>query len=139
MAFSYDRFSTGERGVVTVDGTEQSFASTRVLSETSFLLTQAVVLSGGPLRPFLLLGAGLGLGYFDSAARELAPGSASGAHFLARAAVGADLRLRAALNLSVTAGFVTVRGDRPLVTSDGRRLPLFGDLLDLGVGVAYRF
>ena len=136
--FSYDRFAAGEVGVVN-DGMVRMFGYTRVISETSFILVHTAAVAVGPVRPYFTIGGGLGLGYFDSAAMELRPGSARDAHFLGRASLGMDVTLGRTWSVAIRGDYTAVRGISPFVTSDGRPLALFGDLFGLGAGVAYRF
>jgi hypothetical protein len=137
--FSFDRFATSEQGTVTVDGAAAMFGSTRVVSETSFVAVHTAAVRIGAVRPYVTLGAGFGLGYFDSAALDLRPGTAKDAHLLGRAAIGLDVALGRVWSASVRADYTAVRGISPFVTDDGRTLALFGDLFDLDAGIAYRF
>jgi hypothetical protein len=137
--FAHDRFAISEQGSVTVDGMLETFASTRVLSETSFVLVHTVAARVGRVRPYLTLGGGLGIGYFDSAASELRPGTARDAHVLGRVSLGFDVTFAHSWNAAIRADYTAVRGASPLVTDAGRSLTIFGDLFDLGAGIAYRF
>jgi hypothetical protein len=139
LDFSHDRFATSEHGVVIIDGMSETFGATRVISETSFVLVHTVAAEMDHVRPYFTLGAGFGLGYFDSAAPDLKPGTAKGAHLLGRASIGVDVKITAVWSLCIRADYTSVRGAAPLVTDDGRRLLIFGDLLDMGVGIVYRF
>jgi hypothetical protein len=137
--FAHDRFAISERGSVPIEGTETTFASTRVVSETSFVLVHTAAARVGWVRPYLTLGGGLGLGYFDSAASDLRPGSAREAHLLGRVAFGVDVTLAHSWIAAIRADYTAVRGASPMVTDTGRTLTIFGDLFDLGAGLAYRF
>jgi hypothetical protein len=135
--FAYFRFATDE--VVTIDlggGMERTVASTRVLSETTFLATHSVTLALGRTRPFLTVGAGLGLGYFDSIVAELRPSSSSEAHLLGRVTAGVDVFPRRTVGLTLLAGYTVVSA---FGSYDDRSPKVFGDLLDLGAGLVYRF
>jgi hypothetical protein len=137
--FGYDRFATSEVGMVTVNGNVQTFGSTRVISETTFVLVHTAAVRVGRLRPYVSLGAGVGLGYFDSVAPTFSPGTARDTHLLGRAGLGLDVTVTDLWCLNVRADYTAVRGPSSLRTDDGRALPVFGDLLDLGAGIAYRF
>jgi hypothetical protein len=139
LEFSHHRFATGETGVVIRNGVEETFGSTRVVLETSFLVAQVLAARLGRVRPHLLVGAGIGLGHFDSAAREFAPGTANDTQLIARAAVGVDVALVGAMGLTARSSYTAVRATRRLETETGASLPLFGDLFDVGVGVVYSF
>jgi hypothetical protein len=139
LDFSHDRFATSELGAVTNDGMTETFGATRVISETSFVLVHTIAAEMGRVRPYFTLGAGIGLGYFDSAAPDLRPGTAKGAHLLGRASIGVDVKITGVLGLGLRADYTAVRRTSPLETDDGRRLLLFGDLLDMGAGIVYRF
>lgn len=137
--FGHDRFATGEEGLVVVGTEAKTFAATRVISETSFVLIHTIAVRVDRVRPYLTLGAGLGLGNFDSVATEFEPGSAHDTHFLGRAAAGFDIAIAAGLLISVRADYTAVRGVTRFVTTDRRSLPLFGDLFSINAGIAYRF
>ncbi len=137
--FAYDRFAADEQGSTPVDGQEIRFGATRVVSETSFILVHTATASVGPVRPYLTIGGGLGLGYFGSAALDLRPGSARDTHLLGRVSLGVDIILNRAAYLALRADYTSVQNVSPFVTEDGRRLAVFGDLFNLGAGVAYRF
>lgn len=138
--FSHDRFSSSEVGTVSVDNNQTAtFRAPRVTSETSFVLVHTVAARAGRLRPYLTVGAGLGLGYFDSAALELQPGSARDAHALGRLALGVDVTVARDWCASMRAEYTAVRGVGVWTTDAGERLALFGDLFGIGAGIAYRF
>jgi hypothetical protein len=137
--FSYDRFASSEVGTVTVDNVSETFRNPRATSETSFVLVHTASVRVGRARPYLTVGAGLGIGYFESVAPELRPGTANDAHGLGRVSFGVDVTVARDWNASLRADYTAVRGVSPLVTTTGERLALFGDLFGLGAGVAYRF
>ncbi len=134
--FSYDRFASGEVASVAFDSMPKTF---RVTSETSFVLVHTASARVGRMRPYLSVGAGVGIGYFDSAAPELNPGTANDAHALGRVSAGLDMTMARVWSASIRADYTAVRGISSLVTSTGDRLALFGDLFGLGAGLAYRF
>lgn len=133
--FSHDRFASGEVASVTLD----NIKAFRVTSETSFVLVHTASARAGRMRPYLSVGGGVGIGYFDSSAPELDPGTTSEAHALGRVSVGLDVAIARVWSTSIRADYTAVRGVSSLVTSTGDRLALFGDLFGLGAGLAYRF
>jgi len=137
--FSHDRFSRSEEGSVSVDNMTETFRSPRVTSETSFVLIHTASVQVSRLRAYLTLGAGVGLGYFDSAAQELRPGTARDTHALGRVSLGFDLKVSVDWQACLRADYTALRGVSSFVTEAGERLALFGDLFGLGVGLAYRF
>jgi hypothetical protein len=153
LDFAFDRFATGERapcsdqflalqecfGNLIRTGMPGTFASTRVISETSFVLVHTIAARVGRLRPYLTLGAGVGIGFFDSVEPNLQPGSAKDVHVLGRATVGLDVPIWRAWSATVRADYTTVRAVSPFTTNAGETLPLFGDLFDVGIGAAYGF
>ena len=153
VEFAFDRFATGERGIcsdqvlppqectenVKRTGVAGTFASTRVISETSFFLVHTIAARAGRLRPYLTLGAGVGVGFFDSVQPDLQPGTAKDVHILGRAAAGLDVAVVGAWSATVRADYTAVRAVSTFTTNTGQTLPLFGDLFDVGIGVAYGF
>lgn len=139
LDFGFDWFATSETGTVIVEGIARTFGATRVVSETSFVLVHTVAARWRQVRPFLTVGGGMGLGYFDSVTTALLPGTASDTHLLGRGLVGVDVALAPLWGVTVRADYTAVRSASPFRTADGRTLALFGDLFDLGVGFAYRF
>jgi len=132
--FSSDRFAAGEQGV-TATG---PYDSTRVLSENDFILAQTFALAAGPVRPFVVLGVGLGLGSFESVAPQYR-GQETDTHFLGRGALGLDIVVAPAWSVCLRGNYTAVRRAAPYVTNAGQTLPLFGDLLDIDVQAVYRF
>lgn len=137
--FAHDRFATGEQGTVVVGTMPRTFGATRVISETSFILIHTVALRAGRVRPYVTVGGGLGVGYFNSVAMEFDPGSARDAHLLGRATAGVDVAVKRAVQVSLRVDYTAVRGVTRFVTSDGRSLPVFGDLFAIAMGIAYHF
>jgi hypothetical protein len=137
--FSSDRFATGEQGVSTQVGVAATFSSTRVISENNFVLTHTVAFRVAPVRPFFALGAGVGVGYFDSVATAYRPGYERDTHFLGRASLGLDLRVTEVWSITLRGDYTFVRGASAFMTEGGLALPLFGDVLDINLGAAYRF
>jgi hypothetical protein len=138
--FSFQRFATSVVGSTMISpGVEMTFDGTRLITETTFAILPTVALQAGPVRPFVSAGVGLGVGFFSSPEVDLRPGSETAVQPLLRGSVGVDVMI------SPTAA-VTARVDyshtftRPtFVTDAGQRYSLFGDLLDLGLGLLLRF
>ncbi|MBC8132454.1 MAG: hypothetical protein H7X95_05685 [Deltaproteobacteria bacterium] len=110
-----------------------------MISETSFVLVHTAAVRLGITRPYLSVGAGIGLGYFDSPALALRPGTATDTHLLGRASLGVDVAVTRTWGIAVRADYTAVRRASAFRTDDGRSLALFGDLFAVAVGIAYRF
>ena len=141
LDFAHYRFSTSEQGSVIDDttGMVEPFGATRVISETTFVALQTLGARFGRARPYLGAGAGVGFGYFDSVAAELAPGTLQGADPLVRATAGLDVRLTATWTITLRADYTHVVGPDELHTDAGAVLPVFGDLFDAGAGLVFGF
>jgi len=137
--FGFDRFATAEQGAVRIGGEEQFFAATRVISETTFVLLHTVAVRAGAIRPYVSVGGGVGLGYFESSDVSLRPGTASDTHLLGRVSAGVDLAVTPFWAVTIRADYTAVRRSSPFITETGRSLPLFGDVFALGPGISYRF
>jgi len=132
--FSSDRFAAGEQG----QAGPSLYDSTRVLSENNFILAQTFQLHAGPVRPFLVLGVGLGIGSFQSVAPQYR-GQETDTHLLGRGALGVDIVVAPAWSICLRGNYTAVRRAAPYVTDAGQTLPLLGDLLDIDVQAVYRF
>jgi hypothetical protein len=138
--FFYDRFATGVTGSTMVEpGVEQTFAGTRAITETSFALLQKVAWRVGRVRPFAAGGVGLAIDYFSSPELALRPGSMTGVQALVRGALGVDIALSATSALVVRGDYTHAFGRPTFTTDTGTTLSLFGDILDAGVGILFRF
>ena len=138
--FFYDRFATGVVGSSMVaPGVEQTFAGTRMLSETSFALLQTVAWRAGPLRPFVAAGVGASIAYFSSPELNLRPGSMDAVRPLVRVAAGIDIAVSATAAVVIRAD--TTHGfTRPTYTTNQLvTYSLLGDLFDVGAGMLVRF
>jgi hypothetical protein len=130
--FFYDHFSR--------DGTFIE-AMPELLTQTSFVALQTVSAELGRVRPWLAGGVGLTFAYFSGTGLTDTgtpmPGvSASKLQPLVRGAVGLDVTIAPQMA-------IVVRGDltHPLThpTFGGFGSSPFGDLVDIGVGLLYRF
>jgi len=148
--FSSDRFATGEQGTTTDDTgpgnipMTVTYSSTRVLSENNFIVAQTFALDAGSIRPFVMLGAGLGIGSFESVDPRYKPadkasGGETDTHLIGRAALGFDIPVGPAWSVRVRGDYTAVRRAAPFTTTAGVSVPLFGDLLDIDVAAGYRF
>jgi hypothetical protein len=136
----YDQFTTGVVGSTMVEpGVEQTFNGERLLSQTSFAVMQKAALPVGRARPWLAAGAGVTIGYFSSPEIDLRPGQATVVQPLARAAAGVDVTVRGRAGVVVRADYTRVL-THPSFTTDLRQTYRpFGDLVDVGAGLLYRF
>ena len=139
LDFGTDRFATAEQGVSTQSGVATSYGSTRLIIESTFVLTHTVAFPAGPVRPFLTVGAGIGFGDLDSVAELYRPGTLHDRQLLGRVAAGIDVIVSRIWFATLRADYTAVRRTDPLRLSAGGELPVFGDLLDISVGLAYRF
>lgn len=139
IAFSSDRFATSEKGLTTQSGMTTTYDSTRVIQESAFLLTQTAAVRLGPVRPFVTLGVGLGVGNLDSVDPTYAPGTLRDAQLLAGGAAGLDVVIGRVWCVTLRGAYTTVQRADPLRTRDGRTLRVFGDQLDVDLGLVYRF
>jgi hypothetical protein len=138
--FFYDRFSRGVTGSSMVaPGQEQPFAAQRTLSQTSFALLQTAGLRAGPVRPFVAVGVGLTLAYFNTPEADLRPGTANATQPLGRAVAGVDIAVSHAASLTVRADYTHLWTRPTFVTTAGQSYDLFGDLFDMGLGMLVRF
>ena len=137
--FGTDRFATSEQGVSTQSGVATSYGSTRLIIDSTFVLTHTVAFPAGPVRPFLTVGAGIGFGDLDSVAELYRPGTLHDRQLLGRVAAGIDVIVSRIWFATLRADYTAVRRTDPLRLSAGGELPVFGDLLDISVGLAYRF
>jgi hypothetical protein len=131
--FGFDLFQGHDHRISPAGGT------TPVLSETTFLLVHTGAVHLGLVRPFLSVGGGIGLGYFDSVDPTLQPGTDRQTHLLGRVSLGLDVAVWAQLIATIRADYTAVRGTSSFQTNQGGPVILFGDIVDLGVGIAYRF
>jgi hypothetical protein len=139
LDFSSDRFATAEQGLSTQSGVATPYDSTRLIIESTFVLTHTVAFPVGPVRPFLTLGAGIGFGDLESVAPAYRPGSLHDRQLLGRAAVGLDVIVTRIWFATLRADYTAVRRADPLRLDAGGSLSVFGDVLDINVGLAYRF
>lgn len=138
--FSFQRFTSSVVGSTMIaPGTEMAFDGTRLITETTFALVPTVAFRAGPVRPFAGAGVGLGVGFFSSPEIELRPGSETAVQPLVRGALGVDVALSATSAITVRADYSHMFTRPHFVTDAGQSYSLFGDLLDVGIGLLLRF
>jgi hypothetical protein len=135
---SFTRFSTAGSPVI-VPGQAMAYAATRTLTQTGFALLQTVGWQLGSVRPFVAAGGGVSLGYFSTPEVELRPGTASSTQPLARVMAGVDIAFSPTTAVIVRAGYTHMFSSPTFTTDVAGSYSLFGDLLDVGVGMAARF
>ena len=138
--FFFDRFSTAAIGTSTVpSGGEQTYISSRTITETSFAALQTFGVHAGPASVWFGAGGGLAVGFLSSPEVELRPGNASAYQPFARGAAGADVAINNQVSLGFRAGYTFMLTSPTFTTSAGDSIQLFGDLLDIHGGLFYRF
>ncbi len=135
LDFFYARFTTELDDPALLD----VGLSERIISQTSFALTQTVAWRLGRVRPFAKVGAGVSIAYFSSPEIMFRPGSFDAVQPLGRAAAGLSVVVTHDIAVSLQ-GMLTHLFTRPIYTaSDGATYSFFGDLVDLGLGVVMQF
>lgn len=137
--FGFDRFRGDDHRMIAVRDEPHVVVTSRVLSETTFLLVHTGAIQLGLVRPYLTVGGGIGLGYFDSLDPTLQPGTDRQTHLLGRVSLGLDIAVWSPLLATIRADYTAVHGISSFQIDQGRTVILFGDVVDLGVGIAYRF
>jgi hypothetical protein len=136
LDFASDRFATAEKGITFF---ATSYGSTRLILESTFVLTHTIAFPAGPVRPFLTVGGGVGFGDLESVAPMYKPGSLHDRQLLGRVAVGIDVVVTRIWFATLRVDYTAVRRTDRLVLDAGGELVVFGDLLDINLGLAYRF
>ena len=111
----------------------------RLLSQTGFALSQMVSLPVSVVRLFVAGGAGLTLGYFSSPEVVLRPGSKSTLQPMVTGSVGLAIAINNNTEIGLHAAFIHPLTHPIFTPAAGPPLSLFGDLLDIGIGLFYRF
>jgi len=134
--FFYDRFS---KDVVagTVDANGDAMIASRTLSHTSFALMQTTAWRYADMRLFVAVGGGATIGYFASP--DLSTNSTTDALPIARGVFGFDFAIAARTAAILRVDYSHTFKRSAYYTSTGDRRPLFGDLLDAGIGLLVRF
>jgi hypothetical protein len=135
LAFFYDRFATELSDPALLD----VGLSERIISQTSFALTQTAGWRLGRVRPFAKAGLGVSIAYFSSPEAMFRPGSFTAVQPLARAGAGISVVVYRDVAVSVQ-GMYTYPFTRPAyTTADGTTYSFLGALLDLGLGAVMQF
>jgi len=142
--FSLDRFGSDEKGTLTEGGVVTTYDATRVILQNTFLLVHTAAANLGPARPFVTVGAGLGVGNLQTVSPTFTTmvGSSTSFHdlqFLARASAGVDVVVTRVWRASLRVDYTAVRLADGIPTVSGTTLPAFVDLLDVNLGLVYRF
>lgn len=138
--FFHDQFSSNVEGSEMVaPGMEQLYDARRVLTQTSFAAVQTVALPLSRTRLWAAGGAGVTIAHFSTPERNLRPGDRSAVQPLVRGAVGLDVTVKSGMGVCLRADYTHTLTRPTLTTETGQTLSLFGDLLDIGIGLFYRF
>jgi len=141
--FSLDRFGSAEKGTLSEGGVVTTYDATRVILQNAFLLVHTAAAQLGPVRPFLTVGAGLGVGNLQTVSPSFTTTpSATSFHdtqFLARASAGVDVVVTRVWRASLRLDYTAVRLADRIPTVYGTTVPAFVDLLDVNLGLVYRF
>ncbi len=119
-------------------GQEQTFPSQRVISQTSFALTQTVAWRQGRVRPFAQVGVGFAVSYFSTPELTFRPGTFDAVQPLGRGTVGLDVGITQAIAISARAGYTLVF-THPAYTPGTTSYSFLGDSLDVDLGVVLPF
>jgi hypothetical protein len=136
----YDHFAADVQTAEPINGVVASPPDAqRVISQTSFAALQTVALDAGPAVVWVGGGVGVTIASLSTPEVALAPGSLSALQPLARAAVGVELTVAARTALVVRADLTHPFTHPTLTTTKGDTVRPFGELLDVGLGLLYRF
>jgi hypothetical protein len=137
--FFYDKWQTGVTGSTMVaPGQEQTFASERIVSQTSFALLQTGAWRRGRGRAFLGVGPGFTIAYFSTPELMFRPGSFDAVQPMLRSAAGFDVILTHDTAIALRAGYTLVF-THPAFTPGTTTYAFLGDFFDLGAGVVFQF
>jgi hypothetical protein len=137
--FFYDKWQTGVTGSTMVaPGQEQTFASERIVSQTSFALLQTGAWRRGRARAFLGVGPGFTIAYFSTPELMFRPGSFDAVQPMLRSAAGFDVILTHDTAIALRAGYTLVF-THPAFTPGTTTYAFLGDFFDLGAGVVFQF
>lgn len=136
----HDQFTSSVQGSVeTNPGVEATYEGRRLLTQTSFAATHTFSLPLSRMRLWAAAGAGLTIAHFSSPEPDLRPGDRSAVQPLVRGAVGFDVIIKSEMGIAVRGDYTHLLTRPSFTTDTGQTLSLFGDLLDIGVGLFYRF
>jgi hypothetical protein len=139
LDFFYDKYQTDVTGSMTVaPGQEQTFSSQRVISQTSFAVTQTAAWRQGRVRPFAQIGVGFTVSYFSTPEIAFRPGTFDAVQPLGRGTVGLDVGITHDIAVSLRAGTTLVFA-HPAYTPGTTSYSFLGDSLDVDLGVVLPF
>ncbi|HET6279499.1 MAG TPA: hypothetical protein VFH73_00975 [Polyangia bacterium] len=140
LDFFHDQFSSNVEGSELVaPGMEQLYEARRLLTQTSFAAVQTIALPLSRTRLWAAGGAGMTIAHFSTPERALRPGDQTAVQPLVRAAVGLDVTVKSGMGVCLRGDYTHTLTRPSFTTETGQTLSLFGDLLDIGVGLFYRF
>jgi hypothetical protein len=140
LDFFHDQFSSSVEGSSMVaPGMEQPYEARRLLTQTSFAAVQTVALPLSQTRLWAAGAAGMTIAHFSTPELALRPGDRTAVQPLVRAAVGFDVIIQKGMGVGVRGDYTHTLTRPSFTTQTGQILSLFGDLLDIGVGLFYRF
>ena len=145
--FFFDRFSTAaDATVIDAGGIARTVPSTRTISDTSFAALQTLGTHAAAWRLWLGAGGGFSIGFLSGP--DGATGTTTGAtgsntanayQPFARAAAGAEIAVSDMSAVGLRAGYTFMLTTSGPTNATGERSQLVGDLLDIQVGLFYRF
>jgi hypothetical protein len=112
-------------------------APDRTITETTFALLQTFDVRNGATHVWFGAGGGVAVGFFSS--NDLSPATASARQPFARVVGGADVAINAQAAVGFRAGYMSMLTSGAQTTGPGDPIKLFVDLLDIQVGLFYRF
>ena len=142
--FFYDKFQTGVTGTTMVTpGQIQTYQGERVLSQTSFAATAVAAWRWRRLRPYVQVGGGFTIAYFDTPEGVYQPGNQTAVQPLIRTTGGLDVAITRDIAITARVSY-THLFTRPTFTTmpeggAGATLSILGDLFEAGAGVALGF
>jgi hypothetical protein len=132
--FAYDRYAKEVTVTLPRNGSELTFDDRRTVAHYDFSVLQTASTTVGPVRPFLGVGGGLGVGYFSTLEPPLSPGDARMVRPLLRAGAGADVGLSSPrTRLGLELDYAHLFRKPTFTTDDGRHLSIFGDRLTVSL------
>ncbi len=139
LDFFYDKYETDVTASTTdAQGQEQTFSAQRIISQTSFALTQTVAWRQGRVRPFAQVGVGFAVSYFSTPEVAFSPGTFDAVQPLGRGTVGLDVGITHDIAISARAGYTLVF-THPAYMPGNTNYSFLGDSLDVNLGVVLPF
>ncbi len=116
-----------------------STAPDRTLTETAFSLLQTFDFRTDATHIWFAAGGGLAFGYFASPELDIGVATASARQLFARVVGGADVAINPQASVGFRAGYMSMLTSGSSTTLSFNPIKLFVDLLDIQVGLSYRF